>query len=95
MKYLVQYKMWGNEIPYFIDDAGYWAIDSKYIGITKDSTNCYIPKLASESGDLIDFSNQDFIDYLVAMDLKNEAGEVLSEQEKTAIAEAWLTEKGF
>ena len=95
MKYIVEYKLHNGSIPYFIDDGGYYPIDKKMVGVTKDSDDCFIPKFVSEGGELVQVSNQDFINRVVGMDLEDADGNVMDADKKTTVANEWLSEKGF
>lgn len=89
MKYIVQYKMHGSEIPYFIEDPGHFVVDGKMIGVTKDSSSCYIPTLVSDGGELVSYTYSELIDYVKAIDSE------LSTEDKEALAISWLNERGF
>ena len=90
MKYIVEYKLHAGQIPYFIEDGGYFPIGSKLIGITKDSSDCFIPKLASDGGDLVALTNQQLIDRAASF-----SEDPQRKIELQAEAEAWLSAKGF
>lgn len=94
-RHIVEYKIHGNETPYFIEDGGYYPIDYQYVGITRDDSYCYIPDFVEDGGTLLELSNSDLVDRVVALDMKNSQGESLSTEQKTALANTWLTNKGF
>ena len=65
------------------------------IGLTKDSSECYIPKVVADGGDLQSFTNQEFIDLVIAMDLKKIDGSAMTSAEKTAMANSYLSNWGL
>jgi hypothetical protein len=89
MRYIVEYKLHGREIPSFIEDGGYYTIANKMIGITYDSSTCYIPKFVADGGDLVLLNNTDLINRVKSI--------YPSEEEQIAINDAnnWLEIKGF
>lgn len=93
-KYIVEYKMHSNGrckfTPYFIEDGGYFAIENrKFVGISFDEKEVYLP------GDLLILSNQQVINRVKSLELKNFNGENLTDGEKENMANNWLIEKGF
>jgi hypothetical protein len=90
MKHIVEYKLWAGQVPYFVEDGGYWLEGSKMIGITKDDSECFIPKMSSDGGDLKKLTNQELIARVVSIAMQNK-----TDAEKTAMAQSWLTSKGF
>lgn len=89
-KHIVEYKLHGGAVPYFIYDGGYAPVGGKLIGITKDDTDCYIPSLVADGGDLVGLTNQQVIDRFVSIKSADQTVE-----QATAAAQAWLTSKGF
>lgn len=79
MKHIVEYKMHGDNIPFFIEDGGYFPSENgKMIGLTRCDTCCYVPS----STELVTFSTkQSFIDYIVAQNIAT-----LTTEEKTQMA---------
>jgi hypothetical protein len=44
MKQLIEYKLWGGQIPYFVaDPLGDIYDDSKHYGVSKDTDSSYLP----------------------------------------------------
>jgi len=92
MKHIVEYKLHHPHTPYFIEDGGYFVVNNKLIGVTKDDSICYVPA----APELVHLTNQDLIDRVVAMDMfDSETEQALTVQEKTDMANAWLSAKGF
>jgi len=89
MKHVVEYKLHGGTIPYFIQDGGYFSNNGKLIGLTKDNTDCYIPP----SPELVTFATKsDFAVYIIALTLfqrVNQTSVELTEEQKTTLANNW------
>lgn len=86
MKRVVQYKMHADKIPYFIQDGGYFQNEHKFIGITFDDEQCFVP---SAEVLLTFFSKDEFLDYVANVSYKNLDGSERSEIEKREIASIW------
>ena len=44
MKKLIEYKLWAGQIPYFVEDPlGGVFSGGKCYGVSKDTTECYLP----------------------------------------------------
>ena len=97
VKKIIEYMMHRNNnnneiIPYFVEDGGYFVLDTPYkslIGVSCDTDEIFLPDGINA------LTNQELIDRVVSMDLKDEEGNPLTDEEKTVIAETWLSSKGF
>lgn len=86
MKRVVEYKMHGNEIPYFIENGGHFPNDGKLIGVTKDDHDCYIPL----AGLLVLESKEELASYVEgSLDLVDVKGVALSSEQKIELANSW------
>lgn len=86
MKHVVEYKLHGGEIPYFIEDGGYFYNNGKLIGLTRDDVNCYIPP----STGLVTFASlNDFITHILTLSITGLDKNQLTNQQKTDYATAW------
>ena len=86
MKHVVQYKMHGDQIPYFIEDPGYFPNNGTLIGLTKDDAACYVPP----STTLVTYATLgDFVTYVVSIGLLNKDGSSMSSDDKTTLATNW------
>ena len=94
-KKIVEYKLHGGQTPFFISDGGFWMVDGKMIGVSKDTADCYVPASTVDGGELNHLDNQGVIDRVVGMDIKDNEQVSLTTEQKTAMAQAWLTERGF
>jgi hypothetical protein len=94
MKRLVEYKLHGGAVPYFIEDGGYWidpAFPHKLIGVTKDDSCCYVPIIS-----LIEFTPAELTSKVVAYTMYAEDRvTLLTDAEKTTMITNWLTDRGF
>lgn len=90
MRYIVEYKKHDKQTPYFIDDGGYFQTGHKFLGVTKDSTECHVPV-----NTLITFTNAEFITKLEGLTIYGRGEVLLTTEEKTALANAFLSDKGF
>lgn len=89
MKHIVQYKLHGGTIPYFIEDGGHFYNNGKMIGLTKDDVTCYVPP----SSELITFTTKDaFIGYIITLTIMapmipgTQNDTALTNDEKTTLA---------
>lgn len=92
-KFIVEYKLHKKEKPYFIEDGGYFPDSTnphKRIGVTEDDACCYIPLTT-----LVELTNAQLITRVEGLSLEDPMGNALTTQEKTDMANDWLTEKGF
>lgn len=95
MKHVVEYKLHGGNIPYFIEDGGYFADGGKLIGLTKDDEYCYVPP----DTELVTFHTklalQDHIANLPLASINPDEGSktLLSESDKRALAGSWWDER--
>ena len=95
MKNIIEYKLHDGHVPYFVGDGGYFIIGKKFIGVSIDDTNSYIPKSADAGGDLVYLTNQNLIDRVVSIAMNDMDGNELTAEQKTEIANNWLNSKGF
>lgn len=91
-KYIVEYKLWDGKVPYFIEDGGYFPLNEKLIGITKDYDSCYIPKMKTWECDLLDFDRATLKARLDTMSLKDIEGNLL---DTAILSENFFTERGL
>lgn len=87
MKHIVEYKLHGGQIPYFIQDGGYFNQNNgKLIGLTKDDVNCYVPPTT----ELVTFANlNDFITHVLTLSITGTDNNQLTNQQKTDYATTW------
>lgn len=86
MKHVVEYKLHAGQIPYFIEDGGYFFNNWKLIGVTRDDVACYVPP----SSELVTFDTKaDFIAHIITLTMYNFQNEALTDEEKTQIASDW------
>ena len=93
MKYIVEYKMHGKDIPHFIEDGGYFPSKlngNKLIGMTKESSDTHVPLSM-----LIQLSNADLISRVVGLNIYDENGGLMNDAAKTEIANKWLSDRGL
>lgn len=90
-KHIIEYKLHGGHIPYFVEDGGYFAIGGKLIGLSKDSDKCHVPS----APELVHLTNQELIDRVVALSLNDIEGTPLTIEEKTTMANTWLSNRGL
>ena len=88
-KRIVEYKLHGGHIPYFIEDGGYFTGAGKLVGVTKDSDDCYIPNT------LVVLNESDLKAYLGNKNMKDRDGKTLTKTQKDKVADDWLKEKGL
>ena len=87
-KYVVEYKLHGGKKPYFIGDGGYFPYQGSLIGLTKDSSECHIPKLSTDDGYLVERTKSDLIQRWQDFTGQNES-------EATTEINAWWNAKGL
>jgi len=86
MKHVVEYKLHGEFVPYFIEDGGYFYNSGKLIGLTKDDQECYIPPASL----LVTFhTKNEFSNHIITLSRKTSEGEELSEEQKIILANSW------
>ncbi len=87
---IIEYKLDGDgTVPNFVKDGGYFIFDHKIIGVSIDTTERFMPESVTV------LTNQELINRVISLNLRNEENTELSTEEKTTIATAWLTNKGF
>jgi len=86
MKHVVEYKLHGGTIPYFIADGGYFFNNGKMIGVTKDDVMCYVPPNTV----LVTFDTlNDLLDHLLPNDMVDIFQTPLTTEQKTDIITTW------
>ena len=70
--------------PYFIKNGGYFLVNHEMVGITEDSDIIYVPET------LVELTEQELIDFVVTLEMRDEEGNLLTEQQKIDLANAWL-----
>lgn len=86
MKQVVEYKLHGGSVPYFIEDGGYFRNNGKLVGLTKDDIECYVPPNTT----LITFETKSALaDYVVELNILDIDGNYLAEQQKRDLANSW------
>jgi hypothetical protein len=89
MKHVVEYKLHGGVVPYFIQDGGYFPHNGRLIGLTKDDIDCYVPPV-SELYTII--GKEEFVNYITALTLFSTpsfSAHELSTEEKQQLANDW------
>ena len=86
MKHVVEYKLHGPQVPYFIEDGGHFLNNGRLIGLTRDDASCHVPP----STELITItSKEDFATYVVVLTISDPHIGVLSTEQKTTLANSW------
>ena len=88
MKKIVEYKLHGGSVPYFIEDGGHFLEGGKMIGMSKDSSECHVP------AELVILTRTQLIDKVKLMDMSDKDG-AISEADKQAMAEKWADDRGL
>ena len=102
MKYLVEFKVYSGMVPYFIQERFSLIDGPKYLGVTCDHSDCYVPDT------LLFLTKEEFIAKIVAttiykptrlMDSRNqeeqEAQTEYTEAEKETITRDWIASVGL
>ena len=87
MRHFVEYKMWGDETPFFIEDGGHFYKNGTMIGITKDDAYCYIPS------DIPILKDQDVINRVRDMEQLDDNNNDMSLEAKELLANLWINDK--
>ena len=91
MKYIIEYKLWNKEVPFFVEDNGYFQKDGSFIGISRDDFDCYIPS------DIKKLSKMELEERIVSLNIvirdieMNE--KILSKEEKQELVKTFLEER--
>jgi hypothetical protein len=76
----------GPQVPYFIEDGGYFSNNGRLIGLTRDDASCHVPP----STELVTITTkEEFATYVIALTLSTPLEGVLSTEQKTALANSW------
>jgi len=91
-KIICEYKMHRDvnsnlTVPYFIEDGGYFQVGNKFIGVTYDTNEMYVPKFS-----LTKLTQAQLVTRVVAMDI-NIFGVTATTEEKTALVNSWWAER--
>ena len=70
--------------PYFIMNGGHFLVNHEMVGVTEDDDKVYVPTTLEE------LSEQQFIDFVVSLSLKDEEGNEMTSEQKTSLANSWL-----
>jgi hypothetical protein len=90
MKHVVEYKLHGGSIPYFIQDGGYFYNNGKLIGLTKDDVTCYVPPAT----ELVTFTSQSELeDHVISLTIYSFHRVLLNEEQKRELAATWWNER--
>lgn len=89
MKRIIKYMLHKNNnnnlvTPGFVNDGGYFPKNNEYIGVSEDDEIVYLPETIEK------LTNQDFIDYVKTLTMKDDDGNLLSDDDKEAIANNWI-----
>ena len=81
-KYLIKYKLHGNQLPWYVERPGILEIDNWFYGVSRDDSKCYIPS------DVEKLNKKDLKDLLDIQDFKHQPVEeskprILTKQEKS------------
>ena len=96
MKRLVEFKLHNGKLPYFIEERLPYLNGPRYIGITFDDKDCYVPKT------LIDVTETDLTDRVKALTLESDSSDIQDDKkpkkyhddkEKQKMAKDWIIAK--
>ena len=86
MKRVVEYKLHGDSVPYFIAKGGFFFNSGKMIGVTKDNSNCYIPP----EPELVTFhTKEELVNHIKTLAIFSITGATLTEEQKATLADEW------